>query len=309
MPTAADRTDRRRYAARTSWGLCRAAARRSSSTVTAWAGRRLRPQGRRQGGPGLDGRRPCLRRLAAVAFDNGSTVPVIDAGTPEALGPGAGRRRASQTEAVVEPERARNLVYVQGANLMVVASPTSRATRRAPSTLRQAGFSDHDPALAPTPKRDRGGVHPTWASQSEPVLRDALNGAATAAAPGRAGMGSRQPGRVGSQWQDDSRVRERATRGHSSACWRTRARCRTRGSAANWGSPTPQTNDSVSKVGVIAGEFSPNGKQMALISNAGGNGFELYVVPDGRLQPDAGSEPGRRGMPSRAGAPTARRWR
>jgi beta-lactam-binding protein with PASTA domain len=49
--------------------------------------------------------------------------------------------------------------------------------------------------------------------------------------------------------------------------------------ASSWGHGTLVTNDSHPNEGVIAGVFSPSGKQMALIANFGGSGFHLYLAP------------------------------
>jgi Tol biopolymer transport system component len=60
--------------------------------------------------------------------------------------------------------------------------------------------------------------------------------------------------------------------------------------AALWGQGTPQTDTSVPGHGVSAGEFSPDGKQVALVSNIGGNDFKLYIAKAGnfKVPPAAG---------------------
>jgi beta-lactam-binding protein with PASTA domain len=49
--------------------------------------------------------------------------------------------------------------------------------------------------------------------------------------------------------------------------------------ASDWGHGTLVTDDSHLNKGTIAGVFSPNGKQIALISNIAGGGFQLYLAP------------------------------
>jgi beta-lactam-binding protein with PASTA domain len=51
--------------------------------------------------------------------------------------------------------------------------------------------------------------------------------------------------------------------------------------ASDWGQGAVVTDASRSGVGALAGAFSPDGKQLAVASNAGGTGFQLYVTtPD-----------------------------
>jgi hypothetical protein len=54
---------------------------------------------------------------------------------------------------------------------------------------------------------------------------------------------------------------------------------------SDWGHGNLQTNASVPGQGVFAGEFSPNGKRMALVSNIGSSDFHLYIVPAGVFSP------------------------
>jgi beta-lactam-binding protein with PASTA domain len=51
--------------------------------------------------------------------------------------------------------------------------------------------------------------------------------------------------------------------------------------ASDWGKGVVVTDASRTGVGALAGAFSPDGKQLAVASNAGGSGFQLYVTtPD-----------------------------
>ena len=54
--------------------------------------------------------------------------------------------------------------------------------------------------------------------------------------------------------------------------------------ASVWGQGTVVTNIATSGEGVIAGVFSPNGKQLALVSNIGGAGFHLLIAPPGHFK-------------------------
>jgi beta-lactam-binding protein with PASTA domain len=54
--------------------------------------------------------------------------------------------------------------------------------------------------------------------------------------------------------------------------------------ASLWGQGTVVTNIATPGEGVIAGAFSPNGKQLALVSNIGGAGFHLLIAPPGHFK-------------------------
>jgi Tol biopolymer transport system component len=175
------------------------------------------------------------------------------------------------------------LVYVQGANLMVVAPNVNGCVPGVIDTP-APGFSDHDPAFAPTPnalvvafiQRGPSGTKLCFSTRN-------------AAAPSLTctGSGGWDLGRQVA-WSPDGKTilvfgaRNGGTQFGLLAYITQVAYSPNR---ANWIGPTLVTNASVAGVGVIAGAFSPNGKQMALVSNAGGNGFEVYVVPVGDYNP------------------------
>ncbi len=53
------------------------------------------------------------------------------------------------------------------------------------------------------------------------------------------------------------------------------------GQATDWGQGKVVTSTNTPQQGVIAGEFSPDGKQLALLSNVGGGSFHLVLAPAG----------------------------
>ena len=53
------------------------------------------------------------------------------------------------------------------------------------------------------------------------------------------------------------------------------------GQATDWGQGKVVTSTSTPQQGVIAGAFSPDGKQLALLSNVGGGSFHLVLAPRG----------------------------
>jgi beta-lactam-binding protein with PASTA domain len=53
------------------------------------------------------------------------------------------------------------------------------------------------------------------------------------------------------------------------------------GQATDWGQGKVVTTTTTPQQGVIAGAFSPDGKQMALLSNIGGGGFHVVLAPRG----------------------------
>jgi hypothetical protein len=53
------------------------------------------------------------------------------------------------------------------------------------------------------------------------------------------------------------------------------------GQATDWGQGKVVTSTNTSQQGVIAGAFSPDGKQLALLSNVGGGSFHLVLAPRG----------------------------
>src|SRR5262249_62082590 len=65
------------------------------------------------------------------------------------------------------------------------------------------------------------------------------------------------------------------------------------GQAFDWGQGKVVTSTARPQQGVIAGAFSPNGKQVALLSNIGGGAFPLVLAPPGghSLAPPAPGTP------------------
>ncbi len=209
-----------------------------------------------------------------LSDDNGSAVQVVDgaSGKPVVKVPPSTQ---SQEEASWSIDGS-HLVYRQGNGLELLAAGKSGAQ---PVGLTGTEADAHDPAFAPTTKanilayiEDHGGSSQLCFATIGPYVL----------APDCTSHPGWELGRQISWAPDGSSILVFGVQtGHpgtfgliefvSNVPFSTQA--------SNWGHGTLVTSDSHVNEGVIAGVFSPNGKQLALIANFGGGGFHLYLAP------------------------------
>jgi beta-lactam-binding protein with PASTA domain len=215
-----------------------------------------------------------------LAFDNGTSVNVIDPTTrkPSAqVPPGQGPQ--------VEPSWSidgTHLVYSQGGQLMLLTPNTKGAI---PKQLTQTapGVVDQNPSFAPTSGSLVIAFIQRTASSSQLCFISYTRFASAASCTPATGF------QLGGQidWSPDgSTILVLGTRGPKVSEFGLIAFTSSvhfSAQATNWGHGTPQTDVSVPGKGVFAGAFSPNGKQMALVSNIGGDDFHLYIAPAGNF--------------------------
>jgi beta-lactam-binding protein with PASTA domain len=216
-----------------------------------------------------------------LAYDDGHAIHVIDPTTgkpagsvPAGVGP--------SVEASWSPDGT-HLVESSGGRLVLV-QPNAPATAPFALTPPMPGVEDLNPAFAPTTKaliiafvrRGPGGARLCFAT----IGRFALNADCTAAPGWDLG------GEV--DWSPDGStilVLGTRNRGANFGLLAFTSNVPFSTHAADWGHGTLQTNASVPGQGVFAGEFSPDGKRMALVSNLGSSDFHLYIVPAGTFSP------------------------
>jgi beta-lactam-binding protein with PASTA domain len=209
-----------------------------------------------------------------LSYDDGTTIHVVDSITrnPTATIPaGAGPQRDASWSI-----DGSHLVYVQGAQLWLL-SPARPGAR--PSVLTGANSDDRDPAFAPTTKSNilafvnRSGGHGRLCFAT--VGPNLLNANCTS----HAGFD------LGRQvaWSPDgtailvfgSKIGHPETFGLiefvSNLAFST--------NASDWGSGQLVTDASRPRQGVISGQFSPDGSQLALVSNLGTGRFGLFLAP------------------------------
>jgi beta-lactam-binding protein with PASTA domain len=216
-----------------------------------------------------------------LAYDDGHAIHVIDPtnGKPTGRLPaGAG----PSVEASWSPDGT-HLVESEGGRLVLV-QPNAPGAAPFALTPPTPGVADLNPAFAPTTKalivafvrRSADGARLCLAT----IGRFALNADCTVAPGWDLG------GEV--DWSPDGStilVLGTRNRGANFGLLAFTSNVPFSTHAADWGHGTLQTNASAPGQGVFAGEFSPDGKRMALISNIGGSDFHLYIVPAGTFSP------------------------
>ena len=216
-----------------------------------------------------------------LSFDDGHAIHVIDPTT----GKPAGRVPADagpSVEAAWSPDGT-HLVVSDGGRL-VLDQPAAPGAGPHPLTPPTPGVEDLNPAFAPTTKalivafiqRSAAGARLCFAT----IGPFALNADCTAAAGWDLG------GEV--DWSPDGStilVLGTRNRGANFGLIAFTSNVPFSTHAADWGHGTLQTNASVPGQGVFAGEFSPDGKRTALVSNIGSSDFHLYIVPAGTFSP------------------------
>jgi beta-lactam-binding protein with PASTA domain len=209
-----------------------------------------------------------------LSYDNGTAVQVVDGASGKPV-----MKLAPSTQSQEEASWSidgSHLVYRQGNGLELLAAGKSGAQ---PVGLTGTEADAHDPAFAPTTKanilayvEDHGGSSQLCFATIGPYVL----------APDCTSHPGWELGRQISWAPDGSSLLVFGVQtGHpgtfgliefvSNVPFSTQA--------SNWGHGTLVTSDAHTNEGVIAGVFSPNGKQLALIANFGGGGFHLYLAP------------------------------
>lgn len=223
-----------------------------------------------------------------VSYDNGTNIFIAGVpGKPAKKLPASGQ---PQDEASWSPDGA-SLVYVQGpASAGQLFSVFPGQSGKPPVALTAPGSDDRDPAFAPTTAKkllayvdDSGGGSKLCFGIVGP---NQINPACTS-----------HPGwTLGRQvaWSPDgTKILAFGTKNGSNGTvfglieFVSNVAFSTQ--ASLWGQGTVVTDISQPGHGVIAGAFSPNGKQVALAANIGTSGFYVFIAPAGdfKLAPPA----------------------
>jgi beta-lactam-binding protein with PASTA domain len=218
-----------------------------------------------------------------LAYDDGTAIHVAGVPSKPATKLPAGAGPANEASWSAD---GKSLVYVQGpqaaGQLMSIAVGQPGAQ---PVALTAAGSNDHVPAFAPTTSQqllafvnEAGGASQLCFAVAGP---NQLNPSCTSHPGwtlGRQIAWSRNGSKVlvfGTQNGTNNQVFG-LIEFTSNVPFSTQA--------SLWGQGAVVTNIATPGEGVIAGAFSPNGKQLALASNIGGAGFHLYVAPSGHFK-------------------------
>jgi beta-lactam-binding protein with PASTA domain len=218
-----------------------------------------------------------------LSYDNGTAINVVGAaGKPTGSVPSSAQ---PENEASWSADGT-HLVFVQGpasAGQLMWITPGQKGAQ--PTALTGTSSDDHDPAFAPTTSaqvlgfiNDAGGGSQLCFAVAGP---NPLNPSCTS-----------HPGwTLGRQvaWSPDgAKILTFGTQNGSNGTvfglieFTSNVPFSTQ--ASQWGQGTVVTNTATSGEGVIAGAFSPDGKQLALVSNIGGTGFHLYLTPAGHFK-------------------------
>jgi hypothetical protein len=212
-----------------------------------------------------------------LSFDDGQTIHVINSATQKASGTVPGGT-GPEIEASWSPDGT-HVIYSQNGEL-VLDQPNNAKAAPFQVTAPVAGVSYLNPSFAPTLKSPAPIVafiaNSTTTSQLcfGTIQKVALT-PSCASAPGwdLGGQVSWSP--------DGTKILVLGSQNGGSTFgqieFTSKVPFSTKGS--DWGAGTPVTPTSTAGQGVFAGAFSPDGKQLALVSNIGTNGFFLYIVP------------------------------
>jgi beta-lactam-binding protein with PASTA domain len=221
-----------------------------------------------------------------LSYDDGQAIHIIDptTGKPSGIVPPG---QPPQVEASWSPDGT-HVIYTQAGQLFL-DQPNKQGAKPFQLTQPTPGITDHDPAFAPTTKALIAAFIEQSGNTAQlcfaTIGKFALNSDCTSASGWDLG------GEV--DWSPDgSTVLVLGTRGGGATfgllAFSSNVPFSTH--ASDWGHGTLQTNDAVTGQGVFAGEFSPNGKQMALVSNIGSTDYHLYIMPAGNFNPTPAQE-------------------
>jgi beta-lactam-binding protein with PASTA domain/Tol biopolymer transport system component len=225
-----------------------------------------------------------------LSYDDGTAVRVINPATlkPVTTVPAG---QGAQVEASWSPDGT-HIIYSQDGQLLLFR-PNVKGAKPLQETQPQAGVADLNPSFAPTTKSPLIAFIQSTGTVQKPQTKlcfatigpSALNPDCTSAGPWDLG------GQV--EWSPDGTtilVFGSRNGGANFGILAFTSNVPFSTQASNWGHGALQTNASVAHQGVFAAAFSPNGKQMALVSNAGQPDFFLYIVPRGDFTPTQAQE-------------------
>jgi beta-lactam-binding protein with PASTA domain len=220
-----------------------------------------------------------------LSYDDGTAVHVINPATLKPVGAvptGVG----AQVEASWSADGS-HIIYSQDGQL-VLFRPNVKGDKPFQLTQPQAGVADLNPSFAPTTKSLLVAFIQRTGTVAKPHTKlcfatvglSALNPDCTSAGPWDLG------GQI--NWSPDGTTilvfgSRNGGRNFGILAFASNVPFSTQ--ASNWGHGALQTNAAVAGQGVFAAAFSPNGKQMALVSNAGQQDFFLYIVPRATFSP------------------------
>jgi hypothetical protein len=216
-----------------------------------------------------------------LSYDNQQAITVINPSTRKVSGAvpsGAG----PAVEASWSPD-ATHVIYSQNGQL-VIDQPNNSKASPLQLTKAQTGVSNVNPSFAPTLKSLTIAFIQQTGSSAQlcfaTISLKALNPSCTSPPPGWDIGGEVDWANNGSQILVLGTNHGGANFGllefTSKAPFSTKA--------SDWGHGKLITNASVAGQGVLDGEISPNGKQLALVAGSVSSGFGLYIVPAGGLQ-------------------------
>jgi beta-lactam-binding protein with PASTA domain len=220
-----------------------------------------------------------------LSYDDGTAVHVINPSTLKSVAP-VPAGQGAQVEASWSPDGT-HIVYSQDGQLLLF-QPNVKGAKPFQMTQPQAGVADLDPSFAPTTKSLLVAFIQRSGTVAKPHTK--LCFATVGLAALNPDCISAGPWDLGEQvdWSPDGMTvlvfgSRNGGRNFGILAFTSNVPFSTQ--ASNWGHGALQTDASVAHQGVFAAAFSPNGKQMALVSNVGQQDFFLYIVPRGNFNP------------------------
>jgi hypothetical protein len=219
-----------------------------------------------------------------LAYDDGTTVSVLDPSTTKPAAAVAGAAAGPQVEPSWSADGT-ELIYSQDGQL-VLDKPAVKGFTPQALTQPQAGLQDRNPSFAPTTKASVVAFIEQTATGSS--LCFASVGPFTLTPSCTTATGWSLGGQV--DWAPNGKsvlVLGTQNGGNNFGILEFSSRVPFSAQASSWGQGVLKTNDKTPSQGVFAAAISPNGKKMALVSNLRTGVFSLFVVPAGDFNPSA----------------------